>query len=124
MPRLTHRSPFGRCRWVGAVRAVSLGGWVVTEGWIFSPLFGDILNKNLLDGTQLRFKSALRKTYITADQGGGGAILATNLTQPSDYDSSPAVGRLVQAPASPASHFLQRPAVASRRTCMLSRFLP
>nr|CAB3463454.1 unnamed protein product [Digitaria exilis] len=69
------------------VRAVSLGGWLVTEGWIFPPLFGDIPNRDLLDGTQLQFKSALRKTYITADQGGGGAVLATNLTQPSDWET-------------------------------------
>ncbi|KAF8666966.1 hypothetical protein HU200_053133 [Digitaria exilis] len=69
------------------VRAVSLGGWLVTEGWIFPPLFGDIPNKDLLDGTQLQFKSALRKTYIAADQGGGGAVLATNLTQPSDWET-------------------------------------
>lgn len=68
------------------IRAVSLGGWLVTEGWIFPPLFGDIPNKDLLDGTQLQFKSALRKTYITADQGGGGAVLA-NRTQASDWET-------------------------------------
>lgn len=38
------------------------------------------------DGTQVQFKSALRKTYITADQGGGGAVLA-NRTQASDWET-------------------------------------
>ncbi|TKW24982.1 hypothetical protein SEVIR_3G086200v4 [Setaria viridis] len=68
------------------VRAVCLGGWLVTEGWILPPLFDGIPNKDLLDGTQVQFKSALRKTYITADQGGGGAVLA-NRTQASDWET-------------------------------------
>ncbi|CAN6344805.1 unnamed protein product [Urochloa humidicola] len=68
------------------IRAVCLGGWLVTEGWILPPLFDGIPNKDLLDGTQVQFKSALRKTYITADQGGGGAVLA-NRTQASDWET-------------------------------------
>ncbi|KAG2615590.1 hypothetical protein PVAP13_3NG050100 [Panicum virgatum] len=68
------------------VRAVCLGGWLVTEGWILPPLFDGIPNKDLLDGTQVQFKSALRKTYITADQGGGGAVLA-NRTLASDWET-------------------------------------
>lgn len=39
---------------------------------------------DLQDGTQLQFKSALRKTYITADQ--GGAVTA-NKTQASTYET-------------------------------------
>ncbi|GJN35711.1 hypothetical protein PR202_gb24513 [Eleusine coracana subsp. coracana] len=66
------------------VRAACLGGWLVTEGWIFPPLFGGIPNNDLLDGTQLQFKSALRKTYITADQ--GGAVTA-NKTQASTLET-------------------------------------
>jgi hypothetical protein len=38
------------------------------------------------DGTQVQFKSALRKTYLTADQGGGGAVVA-NRTQASDWET-------------------------------------
>lgn len=38
------------------------------------------------DGTQLQFKSALRKTYLTADNGGGGAVVA-NRTQASDWET-------------------------------------
>ena len=38
------------------------------------------------DGTQVQFKSALRKTYITADQGGGGAVLG-NRTLASDWET-------------------------------------
>ncbi|WVZ97166.1 hypothetical protein U9M48_042721 [Paspalum notatum var. saurae] len=80
------------------IRAVCLGGWLVTEGWILPPLFDGIPNKDLLllgattcavyeqDGTQLQFKSALRKTYLTADQGGGGAVVA-NRTQASDWET-------------------------------------
>lgn len=107
------------------VRAVCLGGWLVTEGWILPSLFDGIPNKDLLvrtvsvrscvpaflspslclltcafrfagrlghpiqnvqDGTQLQFKSALRKTYLTADQGGGGAVVA-NKTQASDWET-------------------------------------
>ncbi|TVU18565.1 hypothetical protein EJB05_34671 [Eragrostis curvula] len=68
------------------VRAACLGGWLVTEGWILPPLFNGIPNKDLLDGTQVQFKSALRKTYITADQGGGGAVVA-NKTQASAWET-------------------------------------
>ncbi|XP_062181630.1 probable glucan 1,3-beta-glucosidase A [Phragmites australis] len=68
------------------VRAACLGGWLVTEGWILPSLFDGIPNKDLLDGTQLQFKSALRKTYLTAEQGGGGAVVA-NRTQASDWET-------------------------------------
>ncbi|CAD6334236.1 unnamed protein product [Miscanthus lutarioriparius] len=68
------------------VRAVCLGGWLVTEGWILPSLFDGIPNKDLLDGTQVQFKSTLRKTYLTADQGGGGAVVA-NRTQASDWET-------------------------------------
>ncbi|OEL26324.1 putative glucan 1,3-beta-glucosidase A [Dichanthelium oligosanthes] len=68
------------------IRAVCLGGWLVTEGWILPPLFDAIPNKDLLDGTLVQFKSALRKTYLTADQGGGGAVVA-NKTQASDWET-------------------------------------
>ncbi|WVZ58593.1 hypothetical protein U9M48_008851 [Paspalum notatum var. saurae] len=59
------------------IRAVNLGGWLVTEGWIqgFS-LFDGIHNNDLLDGTQLQFLSVTQNRYLVADGGGGGAILA------------------------------------------------
>jgi hypothetical protein len=40
----------------------------------------------LQDGTQVQLKSALRKTYITADQGGGGAVVASK-TQASSWET-------------------------------------
>ncbi|KAL5231878.1 hypothetical protein ABZP36_030654 [Zizania latifolia] len=58
------------------IQAVNLGGWLVTEGWIKPSLFDGIANKDLLDGTQLQFKSVTNKMYLAAEQGGGGAIVA------------------------------------------------
>ncbi|CAD6204820.1 unnamed protein product [Miscanthus lutarioriparius] len=58
------------------IRAVNLGGWLLTEGWILPSLFDGIPNKDLLDGTQLQFKSVTQNRYLVADQGGGAAILA------------------------------------------------
>ncbi|XP_066378353.1 probable glucan 1,3-beta-glucosidase A [Miscanthus floridulus] len=58
------------------VRAVNLGGWLVTEGWIKPSLFYGIRNNDTMDGTQLQFMSATQKRYLVADKGGGAAILA------------------------------------------------
>lgn len=58
------------------IRAVNLGGWLLTEGWILPSLFDGIPNSDLLDGTQLQFKSVTQNRYLVADQGGGAAILA------------------------------------------------
>jgi len=33
------------------IRAVNLGGWLLTEGWILPSLFNGIPNKDLLVGT-------------------------------------------------------------------------
>ncbi|PVH64561.1 hypothetical protein PAHAL_2G303700 [Panicum hallii] len=68
------------------VRAVSLGGWLVTEGWIKPSLFDGIPNSDLLDGTQLQFKSVARNRYLAADQGGGAAIVADR-EQPSGWET-------------------------------------
>jgi hypothetical protein len=46
----------------------------------------DVIWMCVQDGTQVQFKSALRKTYITADQGGGGGVVA-NRTQASDWET-------------------------------------
>ncbi|TVU30852.1 hypothetical protein EJB05_22496 [Eragrostis curvula] len=68
------------------IRAVNLGGWLLTEGWILPSLFYGILNNDTLDGTQLQFKSVTQNTYLAADQGGGGAILADR-TQASSWET-------------------------------------
>lgn len=60
------------------VRAVSLGGWLVTEGWILPSLFDGIVNEDLLDGAGLQFKSLARGVNLTAEWGGGGAVVAAN----------------------------------------------
>ncbi|KAL6643018.1 hypothetical protein ACP70R_021199 [Stipagrostis hirtigluma subsp. patula] len=68
------------------IRAVNLGGWLVTEGWILPSLFDGIPNKDLLDGTQLQFRSAAQNRYLAADQGGGAAIVADR-TQASGWET-------------------------------------
>uniref|UniRef100_A0ACD5TQ54 Uncharacterized protein n=1 Tax=Avena sativa TaxID=4498 RepID=A0ACD5TQ54_AVESA len=68
------------------VRAVCLGGWLVTEGWILPSLFDGIPNKDLLDGTQLQFKSVAWGVYFAAEQGGGAAVVA-NRTEASGWET-------------------------------------
>ncbi|CAA2991308.1 probable glucan 1,3-beta-glucosidase A isoform X1 [Olea europaea var. sylvestris] len=53
------------------VRGVNLGGWLVIEGWIKPSLFDDILNGDMLDGTEVQFKSVTLQKYISAENGGG-----------------------------------------------------
>lgn len=53
------------------VRGVNLGGWLVIEGWIKPSLFDGILSGDMLDGTQVQFKSVTLQKYITAENGGG-----------------------------------------------------
>ncbi|XP_070001772.1 probable glucan 1,3-beta-glucosidase A isoform X2 [Nicotiana sylvestris] len=53
------------------VRAVNLGGWLVIEGWIKPSLFDDIPNGDMLDGTQVQFKSVTLQKYVSAQNGGG-----------------------------------------------------
>ncbi|KAL6644194.1 hypothetical protein ACP70R_015802 [Stipagrostis hirtigluma subsp. patula] len=68
-PRLPPRLP---------VRAVSLGGWLVTEGWILPSLFDGITNEDLLDGAGLQFRSVARAANLTAEWGGGAAVVAAS----------------------------------------------
>ncbi|GJN20434.1 hypothetical protein PR202_gb07812 [Eleusine coracana subsp. coracana] len=68
------------------IRAVNLGGWLVTEGWIMPSLFDGIPNKDLLDGTKLQFKSVVQNRYLAANQGGGAAIVADR-TQASSWET-------------------------------------
>ncbi|XXG70693.1 hypothetical protein AAC387_Pa07g0117 [Persea americana] len=67
-------------------KAVNLGGWLVTEGWIKPSLFDGIPNKDLLDGTQIQLKSVTQGKYLAAESGGG-TIIVANRTNPSGWES-------------------------------------
>lgn len=64
---LSHSSVYGFTK----VRGVNLGGWLVVEGWIKPSLFDGIPNGDMLDGTQVQFKSVTLQKYVSADNGGG-----------------------------------------------------
>ncbi|XP_057442582.1 probable glucan 1,3-beta-glucosidase A [Lotus japonicus] len=68
------------------VRAVNLGGWLVTEGWMKPSLFDGIPNKDFLDGTGLQFKSVTTGKYLCAESGGG-TILVANRTTASGWET-------------------------------------
>ncbi|XP_062098221.1 probable glucan 1,3-beta-glucosidase A [Humulus lupulus] len=68
------------------MRAVNLGGWLVTEGWIKPSLFDGIPNKDLLDGRGLQFKSVTTKKYLCAELGGG-TIIVANRTSASSWET-------------------------------------
>ncbi|XP_021809704.1 glucan 1,3-beta-glucosidase A-like [Prunus avium] len=70
----------------GPVKAVNLGGWLVTEGWIKPSLFDGIPNKDFLDGTGLQFKSVTTGKYLAAELGGGSTIVA-NRTSASGWET-------------------------------------
>ncbi|RZC64396.1 hypothetical protein C5167_008079 [Papaver somniferum] len=53
------------------VRGVNLGGCLVLEGWIKPSLFDGIPNGDMLDGTQVQFKSVSSNKYVSAQDGGG-----------------------------------------------------
>lgn len=53
------------------VRGVNLGGWLVVEGWIKPSLFDGIPNGDMLDGTEVQFKSVTLQKYVCAEDGGG-----------------------------------------------------
>ncbi|XP_030535073.1 probable glucan 1,3-beta-glucosidase A [Rhodamnia argentea] len=48
------------------LKAVNLGNWLVTEGWMMPSRF-DGLNRQLLDGTQVQFKSTKLKKFLCAE---------------------------------------------------------
>ncbi|MED6181441.1 hypothetical protein PIB30_019338 [Stylosanthes scabra] len=58
------------------LRAVNLGNWLIIEGWMKPSLFDGIPNKDLLDGTQVRFMSTKLQKYLSAEHGGGSIIVA------------------------------------------------
>ncbi|XP_052200914.1 probable glucan 1,3-beta-glucosidase A [Diospyros lotus] len=68
------------------VRAVNLGGWLVTEGWIKPSLFDGIPNKDFLDGTGLQLKSVTAGKYLCAESGGG-TIIVANRTAASGWET-------------------------------------
>ncbi|KAJ6307106.1 hypothetical protein OIU78_022234 [Salix suchowensis] len=68
------------------IKAVNLGGWLVTEGWIKPSLFDGITNKDFLDGTGLQFKSVTVGKYLCAEAGGGNIIVA-NRTSASGWET-------------------------------------
>lgn len=61
------------------VRAVNLGGWLVTEGWIKPSLFDAIPNKDFLDGTGVQFKSVTVGKFLCAETGGGTNLVANRV---------------------------------------------
>ncbi|XP_031504612.1 probable glucan 1,3-beta-glucosidase A [Nymphaea colorata] len=67
-------------------KAVNLGGWLVTEGWITPSLFDRIYNSDLLDGTQVQFMSTAWGKYLCAEKGGASTI-AANSSKASDWET-------------------------------------
>uniref|UniRef100_A0A1D1XNW1 Putative glucan 1,3-beta-glucosidase A n=1 Tax=Anthurium amnicola TaxID=1678845 RepID=A0A1D1XNW1_9ARAE len=68
------------------IKAVNLGGWLVAEGWIEPSLFAGIPNNDLLDGTQVQFKSVAVGKYLCAENGGG-SILVANRSSASGWET-------------------------------------
>ncbi|KAL8088548.1 hypothetical protein AgCh_038363 [Apium graveolens] len=58
------------------VKAVNLGGWLITESWIKPSLFDSIVNRDFLDGAGLQFKSVTVGKYLCVELGGGNIIVA------------------------------------------------
>uniref|UniRef100_A0A7N0V0R4 Mannan endo-1,4-beta-mannosidase n=1 Tax=Kalanchoe fedtschenkoi TaxID=63787 RepID=A0A7N0V0R4_KALFE len=68
------------------IKAVNLGEWLNTEGWIFPSLFDGIVNKDLLDGTEVQLKSLKLGKYLLAELGVG-SIIAANRSSPSGWET-------------------------------------
>ncbi|XP_021636405.2 probable glucan 1,3-beta-glucosidase A [Hevea brasiliensis] len=68
------------------VRGVNLGGWLVVEGWIKPSLFDGILNGDMLDGTEVQFKSVTLQKYVCAENGGGTGV-AVNRDAASSWET-------------------------------------
>lgn len=69
-------------------KAVNLGNWLVAEGWMLPSLFEGIVNKDLLDGTQVQLMSTKFQKYLAADNGGGAGIVA-NRDSASGWETFP-----------------------------------
>ncbi|KAI3912082.1 hypothetical protein MKW92_002878, partial [Papaver armeniacum] len=70
----------------GKVRGVSLGGWLVIEGWMKPALFHNITNGDMLDGTKVRFQSSKSKKYVSAKYGGGAGVFV-DIDEADDWET-------------------------------------
>ncbi|CAB4313820.1 unnamed protein product [Prunus armeniaca] len=69
-------------------KAVNLGNWLVTEGWMKPSLYDGIPNNDLLDGTQVQFKSTKLQKYIAPENGGGsGSVVVVNRDSASGWET-------------------------------------
>ncbi|XP_020594932.1 uncharacterized protein LOC110035035 [Phalaenopsis equestris] len=69
------------------IKAVNLGGWLVTEGWITPNLFDEIpINNDLLDGTQIQLKSITKNSYLSTNSSVSPTITA-NQSSPSEQET-------------------------------------
>ncbi|KAK7247451.1 hypothetical protein RIF29_42334 [Crotalaria pallida] len=68
------------------LKAVNLGNFLVTEGSMKPSRFDGIINKDLLDGTQVHFMSTKLQTYLCAEHGGG-SILVLNRTRARGWET-------------------------------------
>ncbi|KAK4256701.1 hypothetical protein QN277_006391 [Acacia crassicarpa] len=68
------------------LRAVNLGNWLIIEGWMKPSLFDGIINKDLLDGTQVRLMSTKLQKYLCSENGGGTTVVA-NRTSASGWET-------------------------------------
>ncbi|XP_068315828.1 probable glucan 1,3-beta-glucosidase A [Pyrus communis] len=70
------------------LKAVNLGNWLLIEGWMKPSLFEGIPNKDLLDGTQVQFKSTKLQKYLAAENGGGsGSTVVVNRDSASGWET-------------------------------------
>ncbi|KAL5555977.1 hypothetical protein UlMin_038213 [Ulmus minor] len=68
------------------LKAVNLGNWLVIEGWMKPSLFEGIPNNDLLDGTQVQFKSVKLQRFLSSENGGG-TILVANRSSASGWET-------------------------------------
>ncbi|KAL9267035.1 Glucan 1,3-beta-glucosidase A-like protein [Drosera capensis] len=68
------------------IKAVNLGGWLVTEGWMTPQLFQGIPNGDMLDGTQVQFQCVSTGMYLCAGNGGN-TIIVANRTSASGWET-------------------------------------
>ncbi|KAI5055558.1 hypothetical protein GOP47_0029079 [Adiantum capillus-veneris] len=66
--------------------AVNLGGWLVIEKWTRSSIWDGIPDADLLDGSQVQFKSVTLQKYMSAE-GGGGQRVVVNRESASGWET-------------------------------------
>ncbi|KAK6938178.1 Glycoside hydrolase, family 5 [Dillenia turbinata] len=77
---------YGRVNPHFKVKAVNLGGWLLTEGWIKPSLFDGIPNKDLLDGTEMQLKSVTTGKFLGAESRGR-TIIVANRSAASEWET-------------------------------------